>query len=225
MTRTSSEGSAGGAATPVIEAVLARRSTREGFAPDPPTRAQLEAIIRCGDAAPSSKSARPWRFHVVTGRALLDAVADDVDRAPDAPSYVPHDPATGRPVPRWSSTVAESAAVLRAAPAAIFVESRGVFGGGRRALLAAPPEGLASALVGYGLELVGIGAAVQNVLLAAWSLGVPGVFMGDVLIAEPAIRSRLHIAGDLVGAVALGPTAHPPPPRDPRPPDDVVVWH
>ena len=188
----------------VIEAILSRRSRREGFSPAPVPAAVVEEIVRCGLAAPSSKNARPWRFHVVTGRALRDELAGLVERSSGVETYVPFDPALGGPRPGFSSTVLESAAVLRSAPVAIFVENRGVFGGGRRLLLQASPDGLASSIVGYTFEVMGIGAAVENMWLAAVAHGLDGVFMGDVLIAEREIGRRLSVDGDLVGVLALG---------------------
>jgi nitroreductase len=59
-------------------------------------------------------------------------------------------------------------------------------------------------MVGYELELAGLGAAVQNMWLAALDLGLSAVFMGDVAVAERAIAARLGIEGDLLGALALG---------------------
>jgi len=48
-----------------IEAILTRRSVREGFTGQPIPRSVLAEIVRCGCAAPSAKNTQPWRFHVV----------------------------------------------------------------------------------------------------------------------------------------------------------------
>jgi len=189
---------------PAIEAILRRRSVREGFTDAPVPRAVLEDILRCGLAAPSSKNARPSRFHVVTDRDLLDVIAREVESSEDLDTYVPFDPVTGKPRPEWSSTVIESAEVLRNARVAIFVENTGTFSRGRQALVNASPEALAGSIVGYTLEAMGLGAAIQSMWIAAVAHGLAGVFMGDVLIAERAIKRRFAIAGDLVGVLALG---------------------
>lgn len=188
----------------VIETILGRRSHRTGFSSRPVPDQVLEQVVRCGLAAPSSKDAKPWRFHVVPDQAVLGVIAGIVERSQGIEGYVPHDPTTGRPRPEYRSTVLESAAVLRAAPAGIAIESRGVFSGGRHTLLNATPAALAASIVSYGFELVGVGAAIQNVWLAAESLGLGGVFIGDVLIAEAEIHKTLGIEGDLVGIFALG---------------------
>jgi nitroreductase len=213
---------------PVTETVLRRRSVREGFSSATVPPEIVEEIVQCGLSAPSSKNARPWRFHVVTSRALLDDLADEVDSAEDIQTYVPFDPVTGQPRPEYSSTVRESAAVLRAVPLAVFVENRGIFSHGRSALVKAEKEALAASITGYMLEVAGVGAAVENMWIAAASHGLAGVFMGDVLVAEAAIQRRLSIESDLVGALALGyplPDSPPPPKEPSRLDDDNVRWH
>lgn len=161
-------------------------------------------VLRCGLAAPASKGASPWRFTVVDDRRLLDAIADDADDAPGAGAYTPHDPSTGHPRADWSSTVAESAEVLRSVPVAILVENRGPFSGGRQAILRSPAAARALAIVGYELELAGLGAAIQSMWVSANALGLSAVFMGDIAVGEQAIRERLGLTGDLLGALAIG---------------------
>lgn len=212
----------------VIAAMLARRSIREGFDHRPIPSAIMREIVRCGLAAPSSKNAQPWRMHVVTDQAALAAMADAVEQAKGADEYVPHDPETGQPRPAYVSTVRESAQVLRDVSAAIFMENRGLFSGGLFSLASASRPALAGSLVGFGLEMVGIGAAIENMWLAAEALGVRVAFMGDVAIAEDAICRRLHIVGDLVGVLALGFSDTPRPGRRQRLDEhdaDHVVWH
>lgn len=212
----------------VIAALLGRRSTREGFVGRPVPMSAMRQIVRCGLAAPSSKNAQPWRMHVVTDRAELGRLADSVEHADGASEYVPHDPATGQPRPAYVSTVRESAQVLRDVSAAIFMENRGLFSNGRTGLASASQPALVGSLVGFGLEMIGIGAAVENMWLAAEALGVRVAFMGDVAIAEDAIRDRLKIAGDLVGVLALGFSDEPLPPRRQTLDEydaDHVVWH
>lgn len=184
--------------------ILRRRSHRVGFDDRPVPNDVLVAIVRCALAAPSSKNAQPWRLHVVTDRTLITEIADRVAKSPDADSYVPSDPEAGRSRPLWMSTVVESAAVLRNAPAAIFVENLGKFSGGRRRLVQLQRDALAGVLIAYMLECAGIGAAVENMWLAAEALGLKASFMGDVGVEEEYVTRRLSMDGELVGALALG---------------------
>lgn len=188
----------------VTEVATFRRSYRGPFLPTTPGEAEIDAVLSAGLSAPSSKDAKPWRLHVVTSAATLSAIAEDVVAAEGIDTYVPVDPVSGQPHARFTSTVIESAEVLEAAPLAIFIENTGAFSVGRQTLLSVPPDHLAGALLGHGLEILGIGGAIQAMWLAAADLGLAGVFIGDVLIVEEAISSRLGLSGDLIGVLALG---------------------
>lgn len=213
----------------VVDTILARRSVRFGFEDRAVSRSHLEVVLRCGLAAPSSKNARPWRFHVVQDAEVRHQIADATANAGGADEYVPHDPRTGKPSPHWSSTVLESAEVVRAAPVIVAIENRGVFSGGRRTLAGATGEALVSSLAGYGFEVMGLGAALENIWLAANSLGIGVAFLGDLNIAEQEIRGLLGLEGDLMGVVALGYASLKAPPRREPPAetqvDAPVVWH
>jgi nitroreductase len=207
----------------VVRTILGRRSIRWGFESRPVEDAVIREIVSCALAAPSSKNAQPWRIHVVRDPAVLSELADAVDGAKNAETYVPIDPATGEPRQDWTSTVAESAEVLRSVSVGLFVENRGKFSDGRATVANAANPVRENALVGYGFEMVGIGAAIQSMWLAAAELGLAGVFMGDVLIAEDVICDRLGMRGDLVGVLALGYSAGEPAPKALG--DDRAVWH
>lgn len=183
--------------------------------------------MRCGLAAPSSKAARPWQFHVVTAGELIEAAAHAMLTAEAADSYVPFDPLTGRIRPDLPSTVRESATLLLTTPAAIFIINRGPFSRGRATLLEAIRERRIESLVAYTFEVVGIGAALENMWLAAHSLGLVATFLGDVVVAEGVVVEALGIEGDLVGVLALG---HPLGTEETGSPErafsaDMVTWH
>lgn len=208
--------------------ILTRRSMREQYEDRILPADVLAEIVRCGLAAPSSKNARPWRLHIVEDRLLLRELADEVATADGADTYVPHDPETGRIRTDWPSSVAESAAVLASVPVAIFIENLGAFSKGRATLASVPNENLRGSLVAYTFEVLGIGAALTNMWIAAISLGVQAVFMGDICVAEKRIAEKLGLQRDLVGVLALGYS------RAPVSPDRVhydisdqtrVVWH
>lgn len=191
-------------------------------------REVLEAIVRCGLAAPSSKNSMPWRLHVVTNRPLLTAVAAAMREAPNVTSYVPHDPLTGLPRPEYRSTVVDSAAVLDEVPAAIVLEHVAPFTRGLETVAATEPARLPSALFGLTLEMIGVGAALENMWLCALDQGYQACFLGDAAIAEDALRSLLSCEGDILGILALGRSdATPVPPMDApaRPGVERVVHH
>ena len=211
-----------------IELLLNRRSHRK-FNPNRSIDIELLSdIVRCGCSAPSSKNAQPWRFHVVTDIAVRSRLANAVEYSEGAGAYAPRDPKNGM-LRKWKSTVAASAEILRLASACIFVENRAAFSGGRATLATAARSLLPDVLVGYTLEVLGIGMAIQNMVTAANALGVQCVYMGDVLIAESAIKAKAELAmeGDLLGVLALGYSTESLPPResiDPAEPHR-AVWH
>lgn len=185
-----------------IEAILARRSDRSEEPSEPVSDEHLELILRCGAAAPSSKNAQPWRLHPTRAPypaelagAMLDA--DGIEQ------FVPLDPATGRKREEWPSTVAESAAILRSADVAIFIENAGAFSRSRSVVASVPRDLLEDALIGFSLEMIGLGAAVENMWIAATALGLSVAFIGDVLVAEEVVQQRLGLGGDLVGVLTL----------------------
>lgn len=206
----------------MLDVILGRRSVRDGFGARAVPREVIESILACGLRAPSSKNAQPWRLHVVQDRTVLTELATAVQTAKDASRYVPIDPATGEPR-QWSSTVAESAEVLRSVPLVIVIENIGAFSGGRARLAEATPEALRSALVGYGFELMGLGACLQSLWIAAEAQGLHGVFMGDPLVAEETFRERLGLEGDVAGVLCLGYTTGGSAPKHLEP--DRVRWH
>lgn len=197
-------------AAAITEAICARRSIRRGFDGRAVPDGVIDGVLRAGLTAPSSKNAQPWRLHVVTARPTLRRIADAVQYAKDADTYVPVDPRTGLPRSDWPSTVAESAEVLRQVPLGIFVENLGEFSFGRSTVAGLRGESLEAALVGYTFEVIGLGAAVQNMWISAHLHGLVGVFMGDVVIAEALIRDVLGMRGDFVGVLALGYSDAPP---------------
>ncbi len=191
---------------PVVRAILERRSQRE-FTPTPVPPRFLETIVACGCAAPSSKRAEPWRFHVIDKPRVLKEIAAEAASAPMRDEYVPLDPKTGFPRTNWESTVVESAGVLSGAAAAIFVENRGTFSKGtyersemtelgfktgRDVLIETIRQGRIGSLVGYSFEVLGLGGAIQNMILAANALGLGCTFMGDILIVEDLVKEKLN---------------------------------
>ena len=192
-----------------IEAMLGRRSIRSDFESPLIDDELIDTVLRCGAAAPSSKGAKPWRFHVIRDRAALASIADAMVGADGIEQFVPLDPLTHRKRETWESTVVESADTLRSAAVGIFVENLGEFSRSRRAVADVPRELLEDALLGYSLELLGIGAAIENLWIAATAVGLSAVFMGDVLVAEATVTELLGFSGDLVGVFALRAGAPP----------------
>lgn len=210
----------------VTRLIQNRRSYRGPYIKRKIERETLETILRCGLAAPSSKDARPWHFHVVADGSRLEKIARFVISAEGALPYVPVEPNTGLPRANWPSTVKESASTLAAAPAAIFIENTGEFSSGRATLANAPRDLLEGNLFTYSLEVIGLGAAIMNMWTAANALGVKAAFMGDVCVAETLISRELGLKRDLMGVLVLGFGEDDIPPRELKTElDNRTTWH
>lgn len=195
-----------------IAAITGRRSIRRGFTDREVPPEVVSEVVRCGLHAPSSKDDQPWRLTALLDRRLLQGIGRRMAASERADRYVPVDPADGAAHPGLASSVVESARVLGEVPLAIAIENIGSFTGGRERISGAglAPSSLSEALIGYGFEYLGLGAALQSMWLAAQAHGLSGVFVGDVLIVEEEVRELVGLQGELVGLLALGYSASPP---------------
>jgi F420 biosynthesis protein FbiB-like protein len=187
-----------------MEAIAARRSIRR-FKPDPIPDEALRAILNAAIQAPSGKNRQPWRFVVVRGEAraemvrlMRDAVAQAEARGEDTGSA------------KWSANVMEQA------PVTVFISNPD----GVRPWLLRSIDQSFSELV----DTQSIGAAIQNMLLAALDLGLGSLWICDVLFAYEELSGWLGETGELIAAVSFGYPDESPGPRPRKAIEDVVVW-
>jgi F420 biosynthesis protein FbiB-like protein len=188
-----------------LEAIATRRSVRK-FTDRPVTKETIDAVLAAAILAPSGKNRQPWRFVVVVGdekraqmiRAMREGIADTKARGME------------------TGTAVMTARVMERAPVTIFVFN---------------PEGAhpwTSHSVGQTfLEMVdtqSIGAAIQNMLLAAQAIGLGTLWMCDVWSAYQQLEEWLGESGQLIAAVALGYPDEQPAARPRRPLSEVVRW-
>jgi len=189
----------------ILEAIAARRSIRK-FTDRPVTQETVNVVLEAASLAPSGKNRQPWRFVVVAGdekraqmiRVMREGIAD---------SKV-HGIETG--------TAIMTARIMERAPVTIFVFN---------------PEGVhpwAPHSVGQTLmetvDTQSIGAAIQNMLLAAQAMGLGTLWMCDVWSAYEQLERWLGESGELVAAVALGYPDEQPAARPRRSLSEVVRW-
>lgn len=184
-----------------IKALSTRRSIRK-FKASAIEIKLLQEIVNQGLMAPSSKNTQPWRLHVVTDRNTNNYISKLLLSSSEAGGAVPLDPKTGERLEKYIPTSLESIAVLESAPVSVYIENIGPYSGGRNNILNS--KHLKESIYSYEFEMVGIGAAIENILLAAHAYGLGGVFMGDVVIEKKSIEEYLGMKGDLLGVIALG---------------------
>ena len=187
-----------------LEAIGARRSIRK-YTDAPVSEEEIRALLEAATLAPSGKNRQPWRFVVVQGERCAEMV--DVMRAGIAKLK-----ALG--VNTGSSEW--TAEIMAKAPATIFIFDDAEL----------PDDGIKSFtdLLWYIVDVQSIGAAVQNMLLAATDRGLGTLWICDVFYAYEELCAWLGESRLMVAAVAVGYPDETPGPRPRKSVDEVTAW-
>ena len=188
----------------VLVAIKGRRSVRR-YSREPVAHELVERILEAAVWAPSAKNLQPWRFLVVEGQPknrlaeILGHVAEQMMEHAD-------------PLERsYGYGTEESAKIIREAPVLITVWNTGPISKGETALL---QDTTPSHLLAWSVEIQSAAAAIQNMLLVAYSMGLGGLWTCDLNHAAAQVREYLSIEGDLTAGVVIGyPAEVRPPPR------------
>jgi nitroreductase len=186
----------------LIDLILGRQSVSpKRLIPPGPTDAEIRTMIAAAVTVPDHCGLRPWRFLRIA-EAARQSLADLFVEA------------KRRRVPDADADVFERERdkALRA-PVLIAVCAR------------IDPD---NPKVPPGEQFASVGAAIQNVLLAAHALGYGGIMLSGEKTRDPLIRDGFGLGDDeaLVGFISLG-SAAAAAPRKPRPdPDDhLQIWN
>ncbi len=185
------------------ESLLNRRSIRK-YLKDPVAPELIKKIMTAATWAPSGGNGQPWRFYVATGAKrdeLIQAMAEAP--GPDAPSIDAFDeeviPAIEEGLRLAGKGEASEAALKKLGED---FQKHNRFGSIRFfqtpvAIVVAKPQG------GSSLD---IGAAVENLLIAAQGEGLGTCWLGMPLMFKDKLREILDIPADedLVTCVCLG---------------------
>ncbi|MGN6359624.1 MAG: TIGR03668 family PPOX class F420-dependent oxidoreductase [Thermomicrobiales bacterium] len=197
---------------PFAELVRARRSVRH-FRPDTVPRAVVTDLIAAAGWAPSPHGRQPWRFAVITSQATKDALADAMGET-------------------WTTQLALDE--QDAATVAARLE------GSRRRLLTTPvlivpclytadldhyPDPARQAAEEI-MAIQSLGAAVQNLLLAATDRGLDTGWMCAPLFCPDVVRDVLGLAVGLAphAIITLGWAARDPRRRGRLPVEALIVY-
>jgi coenzyme F420-0:L-glutamate ligase / coenzyme F420-1:gamma-L-glutamate ligase len=191
--------------------VRGRRAVRS-FQPRPVPRAALEAMIEAARWAPSPHGRQPWRFVVLTReqpkQALADAMSADWQRVLEM---------DGQEREVIALRLEKSRERIRTAPALILV-----------CLYLADLDQYPDAERQRGEEIMAIqsmGAAIQNMLLAAYAQGLDTGWMCAPLFTPETVRAALSLDEALLphALIPVGYEANPPKRRPHRPIDELIV--
>jgi nitroreductase len=187
-----------------LQAIVERRSIRK-YEDRPLPDEVVRQILEAATLAPSGKNGQPWRFYVVREdkRAeMVRVMREGMAEAKEAG------------VPLGSSE--NSARIMERAPVTVFVFN---------AATLAPRLGEAgdAGLINV-VEVQGIGAAIQNMLLAAHELGVGSLWICDVFYAYEQLCAWLGEDHQMIAAVSFGYPDESPGPRPRMGVDEVTTW-
>lgn len=194
----------------MLQAIGNRRSIRkykETAVPD----AVIKEIVLAGMSAPSSKNRQPWKFIVTTGmskKAALDAMQEGLKREKSEP-LLPNSA-------KYLDGAAHTLCVMQQAPAVIFVVNPL---GMELSRVLTPEERI------YELcNAQSVGAAIENMTLAATELGVGSLWICDTYFAYRELSKWLNTDGELLAALAIGYADEAPPARSRNTMNDIVEW-
>ncbi len=196
----------------MLDVIYTRRSVRY-FKPDPIRPEDLAEILRAGMWAPSPKNRQPWRFLVYSGTSkgkLLTVLADGIQKS-----------ARGEGLLATPDGYIENAKfTLRAmadAPVTVIVTNplgRSVYA-----------DWSAAEKINELSNVQSIGAAAENMALAATALGIGSLWNGNIFYAYDELREFLAGKGEPVLAMSFGYAAKDnlrPLPRKQE--EDVIVY-
>ena len=195
----------------MIPEIYNRRSIRK-FLEKPLPKEELAEIIQSGIKAPSSKNRQPWRFIVVQGRekeAMLKAFRRGISREENGTPFLPESR-------QHLGSAKYTVEIMAKAPAIVFVVNP--LGKDISSSLTAEER------VSEICNIQSIGAAIENMLLAAEERGIGSLWICDIYFAYSELCAWLNCEGQLVAAVAFGYPDESPQARPRKRFEDVVVW-
>jgi nitroreductase len=183
-----------------LEAITQRRSIRR-FKDTPIPDEALETILTAATQAPSGKNTQPWRFIVVKGDKRAE-IARLMREAVESAKAAGMD----------TGSSALTAKVMERAPVTVFI-----FNGNMENSRDCDWK---SSVV----DVQSIGAAIQNMLLAARELGIGSLWICDVFYAYAGLRAWLGETHELIAAVSFGYPNESPGPHPRKPVSEVTRW-
>lgn len=188
----------------VMQAIDVRRSIRR-FKNDPIDREIIRAILDAGIKAPSGKNRQPWEFVVVTGDKVKEAV--QVMRK----GIEAFKARFGNP-----GSAENSANIMEQTPVVIFIFNPG----GTHPWQKKTVEQQFKEIV----DVQSVGAAIQNMILAAENLGIGTLWICDIFSAYKDLCKWLKKDCQMVAALALGYKDENPPARPRKSIDEITEW-
>lgn len=188
----------------MMDVIKTRRSIRK-FKATPVSEAVIRELLHAATLAPSGKNRQPWRFYVVQGEQR-DEMVRIMQAGIDKRKAEGVEPGSSE----WTVKV------MAQAPVTIFV-------------FADFPADVDHArsfleLMGSSVDIQSVGAAIQNLLLAATDKGLGTLWICDVFYAYPELCAWLEEERFMVAAVSVGYPDEAPGARPRKSVDAVTTW-
>lgn len=194
----------------VMQALKDRRSIRR-YEQAKVSRESVEEILRAAILAPSSKNRQPWRFIVTEGKARTEAL-DAMERGLEREKTDPLLPGSAEHLlGAW-----QSLRIMRQAPVIIFVIN--VLGADIGKMLTVEER------VSEICNVQSIGAAMENMSLAAGALGLGSLWICNTFFAQSELEKWLDAEGTLCAAMAVGYAGEMPLAKPRKALEEVVRW-
>ncbi len=194
----------------MLAAIANRRSIRKFKDTDVPIY-MIKEILEAGILAPSSKNRQPWKFVVAMGtgkREALKVMRKGLEREKINPLL----PKSAQHLDGAKYTLKS----IEQASAIIFIVNT-------LGIDVLSPLNTEEHIYEI-CNAQSIGAAVQNMTLAAAELGLGSLWICDTYFSYQELKDWLKAGGELFAAMAIGYADENPPARPRRKLDDVVEW-
>ena len=188
----------------VMEAIAERKSIRK-FEDRPISQEAIEKILLAGTLAPSGKNKQPWKFYVVQGEKHAEMI-QTMQKGMDRLKEMGIPTGSAKYTIRW----------MTQAPVTVFVFNPTGKSPFEQKDLNDPFTEI--------VDIQSIGAAIQNMLLAATELGLGSLWICDVFAAYDELCKWLGAEGQMIAAISIGFPAQSPEPRPRKSVDEVTVY-
>lgn len=196
----------------MLETISKRRSIRK-YTDQHVSKSIIEEIIKAGMLAPSSKNRQPWHFTVVADDAkieMINVMKRGIEREKERPLI----PESAQHIGGAEHTLN----IMEEAPVVIFITNTlGIE-------ITETGKLTTDERVGEICNAQSIGAAIENMCLAATELGLGSLWICDTFFAQAELREWLAIDGELYAALAIGYANESPTARPRKDINDIVEW-
>lgn len=205
-----------------LDLVKKRRSIRK-FTDKPVPRNTVSYFIECAVNAPSGCDSQCWKFIAVDDKALINRLAAATAAAANEFYREGYSEATSE----FLTSREKAVSFFRNAPLVIFVFLDKMEYYDQRGIDSFIAKGYNYREMNDKLaypDILSVGAAVQNLLLAVTEQGYGACWMNDPAIADKEIRELLGVGGELrlISAIPVGEPKYSPREKKLKPIDEVL---